>query len=184
MHGEKEEMAITLKLEKREDKRGRQLVSSGKTPCVILKQDSTESYQVDTVELRKAIVSMNGKVLPLVLDVEGKEVKAYLKDLQRNALGDVILHADFFEVVAGREFVLNVPVVVTGVAKGVQSGGKLKKRGYDLKVAADSTSFPDSITIDVTSLELGQKIKVKDIALEGARILDAPDRALVAVASK
>ena len=184
MHGEKEEMAITLKLEKRENKRGRQLLNSGKTPCVILKKGVTESYQADSNELRKALVSMNGKVLPLVLDAEGKEVKAYLKDLQKNALGDVILHADFFEIEAGREFVLNVPIVISGTPKGVQSGGKLKKRGYDLKVAADSTSFPESITIDIKDLELGQKIKVKDIKLEGARILDAPDRALVAVASK
>lgn len=175
-------MAITLKLEKREDKKGRQLLNSGKTPCVILTKGKSESFQVDSIDLRKALLSMEGKTQSITLDADGTEVVAYVKELQRNALGDVILHVDFFAVAAGRELILNVPVIVIGTAAGVASGGKLKKRGYELKVSADSTKFPESVVIDVTNLNVGDKIKVKDIELSDARILDNSERALVAVA--
>jgi len=174
-------MAIKLDLEVRENKKGRQLLLSGKTPCVILTKGKSKSYQADSVALRKALVSMEGKTLPIVLNVEGKEVKSYVRDMQRNSLGDVILHVDFFAVEKGRSLTLNVPVVVTGSAKGVQSGAKLRTRAYDLKVTADSTKFPDSISVDVTDLDVNDKIKVKDIELSDVRILDAPERAIVSV---
>ncbi len=177
-------MAIKLNLEKREDKTGKKLIKAGKTPCVILTKGESTSYQVDSIDLRKALVSMGGKTLPITVVADGKEIETYVKDVQKNALGDVILHVDFFAVAAGRNLVLNVPVVVTGTAKGLQAGGKLRKRAYDLKVSADSTKFPSSVEIDVTELDMGDKIKVKDINLSDARILDVAERAIVAVATK
>ena len=174
-------MAITLNLEEREDKKGRQLLRAGKTPCVILTKGESKSYQADSIELRKALVSMKGKVLPITLNIDGKEVVSYVNDMQRNALGDVILHVDFFAVAKGRSLTLHVPIVISGTAKGVQSGGRIRTIGYDLKVTADSTKFPESVTIDVTDLDVDQKIKVKDVKIADVRILDVAERALVSV---
>jgi large subunit ribosomal protein L25 len=74
-----------------------------------------------------------------------------------------------------------VPTKVTGVSTGVQQGGRLVLKAKKMTVRALPANLPDSITVDITGLELGKSIKVKDLTVEGFEIIDAPNNAVLSI---
>jgi len=113
--------------------------------------------------------------------VDGKEFSAILQDIQYHPVSDNILHADFLELIEGKEIVMGVPVNTTGTAPGILAGGKLQTKIRKLKLKALPENMPESITIDISELNIGQGVKVKEIEVENAALLNAPNAVVVAV---
>lgn len=111
------------------------------------------------------------KVGQVVIDlaVEGMPGRktAMIKELQRNCLTGGYLHADFYEVSMDRKVCIKVPVRTTGASVGVEKGGVLQVVHRELKVLCYPNQIPQSIVLDVTDLDIGDGIHVKDIPLEG-----------------
>jgi len=115
------------------------------------------------------------------IEVEGKEYNAILQDIQYHPVTDNILHADFLELVDGKHIVMGVPVKTTGTSPGILAGGKLQTKLRKLKVKALPADIPETITLDISNLNIGNSIKVKEIEVENAKLLDAPNAVVVAV---
>ena len=115
------------------------------------------------------------------IDLEGRQVKAVLKDLQFNPVTDAILHLDFLQVEATKPIVMEVPVVLTGHAEGVKAGGKLSLEMRKLKVRAPYTEIPEKLFIDVTELGLGKTIQVGALSFEGLEVINAKNAVVCAV---
>jgi large subunit ribosomal protein L25 len=75
---------------------------------------------------------------------------------------------DFYEINMSRKLTVTVPIVITGIAKGVEEGGVLQVVRRELDVNCLPDAIPENITIDVTDLEIGDSIHVNDLKLEGA----------------
>jgi large subunit ribosomal protein L25 len=72
----------------------------------------------------------------------------------------------------------------TGKAIGVENGGELQHIKRDVKVLCLPTDLPDHIDVDITAIEIGHSIKVKDITLpDGLTHLDPLEAAVVSVAA-
>ena len=115
------------------------------------------------------------------IEVDGKVISAILQDIQYHPVSDNILHADFLELIEGKEIVMGVPVNTTGTAPGILAGGKLQTKIRKLKLKALPENMPESVTIDISELNIGQGVKVKEVEVEKATLLNAPNAVVVAV---
>ncbi|MDR1585408.1 MAG: 50S ribosomal protein L25/general stress protein Ctc [Prevotellaceae bacterium] len=153
--------------------------NSENIPCVLYGGESNTHFTATTSDLRKLIYSP--EVYVIDLDVDGKKTKAILKDLQFHPVSDNVLHIDFLEISEKKPVVVELPVKLTGLAKGVKAGGKLSLETRKLKVKGIYTQLPENIIIDVTSLGLGKTIQVNKIAVEGLEIMNAKNAVVAQV---
>jgi large subunit ribosomal protein L25 len=106
-----------------------------------------------------------------------------LKELQLDPVKGRPLHADFLEVSMERKIRVEVPVVLAGESVGVKSkGGILEQPLRQLVVECLPLNIPERITVDVSALDIGDAIHVRDLTIgEGVRILEDADRVVASV---
>lgn len=140
-----------------------ELRSAGKLPAVVYgyKVENT-SISVDEIDLVKTIreVGRNGII---ELEIEGKTQNVVLSDYQSDFLKDEIIHADFLSVNMSSELDVDVSVTLTGEAAGTKEGGVVQTTLHELSVTAKPNDIPETIEVDVSSLEIGDAVSVGDI---------------------
>lgn len=141
---------------------------------------------VDDHELREAMHTGAGSnvMVDLIIDdpsVKGKQT-VMIKDLQKNPITGAILHVDFVKVSMSEEIHATIPVTVIGDSAGVKVGGVLQHPTRELNVKCLPGNMPEHYEIDVTALEIGDSIHVKDLKhIEGVEILNDLDEILVSI---
>ena len=115
-------------------------------PAVLYGGNEVLHFTVSQDGVRNLVYSPD--IFAIDLDIEGRQVKAVLKDLQFHPVTDKILHLDFLQVEATKPIVMEVPVVLTGHAEGVKAGGKLSLEMRKLKVRAPYTEIPEQLCIE------------------------------------
>lgn len=88
-----------------------------------------------------------------------------LKDFQSDVFGLKYLHADFQEVDMNTKVSVMVPVEVTGLAPGIKAGGLLQIIRRELELLCRPIDVPEAVCVDVSDLNIGDAIHVKDIDL-------------------
>lgn len=160
-------------------KASKALRGSESIPAVLYGGKEVTHFTVTQEAVRNLIYSPEIFAIDLVID--GKEVKAVLKDIQFHPVTDAILHLDFLEVDNVKPVVIEVPVVLTGHAEGVKAGGKLSLEMRKLKVKAVYTEIPEKLFIDVTNLGLGKTIQVGALSFDGLELMNAKNAVVCAV---
>jgi large subunit ribosomal protein L25 len=119
------------------------------------------------------------------LKANGKEEKAFIRDVQWDHLGKELLHVDFTRVAADERIVVTVPIEIRGVAPGVNAGGTLDQPIHTLSVECLAISIPESIRVNVGELQIGNAIHVRDLVLPpGVTTTSDPDAIVVHVTTK
>lgn len=108
---------------------------------------------------------------------------AMIKDIQIDPVSRRMTHIDFVRVVMDEVVRVTIPVHVIGLAVGVKNGGGvLDFQARELHVECLPNAIPDTIDIDVTSLDIHDFIRISDLPVpEGVKVLDDPDRVVVSV---
>ncbi len=110
------------------------------------------------------------------VEVNSKSEAMLLKDVQYDYLGKDILHVDFMRVDLSEKIKVEVPLEVKGVAKGQADGGIIDVQHTTIEVECVVTSIPESISINVKNLNVGDVIHAKDIKLpDGVTLISDPD---------
>lgn len=148
-------------------------------PVVLYGGSETQHLVVKADDLNKLIYTP--EIHLIELDVEGKQYKAILKDVQFHPVSDKTLHADLYEVNEEKPIVMNVPVILEGHAVGVKAGGKLVREKRTLRVRAVYDKIPENLVIDVNKLKLGKTIQVHELSFEGLELVDAPQAVVCGV---
>lgn len=141
---------------------------------------------VDAEELRAAMHTDAGSNVMIDLDIADSPLKgsqvAMIKDMQKNPITGEILHIDLVKVSMSEEIHATVPLLVVGEAAGVKVGGVMQHSIREISVKCLPGALPEQFEIDVTALEIGDSIHVRDMATaEGVEILDDPDEILVSI---
>lgn len=175
---------------RKEQKKGpaRRLRQQGFVPAIFY-GGSTENIQLavkssDLLKLRKE--KKDHAFIKLIIDDGGKkqEKLSLIKELQIQPLTGKFFHADFYEVDMNKKLAFDVTLKFTGKAIGVENGGELQHIKREVKVLCLPADLPDHLDVDITAIEIGHSIKVKDIKIpEGLTHLDPPDAAVVSVAA-
>jgi len=174
--------SLTIKGELRKTlgkKEAKKLREAEKVPAVLYGGDETVHFSVDFSALRPLIYTPN--VYLIDLDLEGTTYKAIMQDIQWHPVDEQVLHIDFLKISDDKPVKIEVPVKVSGHAKGIKAGGKLNANLRRLKVKALPKDLPDTIDVDVTDLGLGESIKVGDMDIENVEILNPKSNVVVGV---
>jgi len=124
---------------------------------------------VDIPTFDKIIRDNGSSGLFFDLAIEGGEKKmVMLKEIQMDPFGLKYLHVDFHEIDMDHKVSVSVPVETEGVAAGVKEGGMLQIIRRELDVLCKPKDTPESVTIDISSLEIGDSIHVADIDMGDA----------------
>jgi len=149
------------------------LRQSGYAPAILYgKKAEPIALAMETKTLTKNLLRLHGHNAVVSLDIEGQKGKkkhhVLIKDVQTDPVTDSVLHVDFFEIDLDKEIVLDVPVVYTGTAKGVDMGGILNIMAHTVKIKGMPLAIPDEITVDVTPLEVAHHgISCGDLVIPG-----------------
>ena len=109
----------------------------------------------------------SGENILVELEIAGEKNRmALVQEIQHSPLGRDVLHIDFHAVSMDEKIHAEVPLEATGTADGVKNfGGLLEQALRSLAVECLPRDLPDRITVDVSNLNIGDSIHVRDIKL-------------------
>ncbi len=124
----------------------------------------------------------HGEAYLINLEVEGeKEPRVCIvKEVQTDWTGTNPIHVDLQDLTYTAEIEAEIPVHVVGTPKGIEKGGTLEIVMPTITVKAPPAKLPEQIVIDVSNLDVGDVIYVKDLPVpEGTKIVDNPDEVVI-----
>lgn len=143
----------------------------GQVPAVLYGSGDPIHFTVTPLSVRSLIYTPDFKLAEINLD--GTTHKAIIKDIQFHPVTDAIVHLDFLALQDGHLIKVSVPIGFEGNSPGVRAGGKLQQSVRKVILRTTPDKLVDRITLDVSNLELGQAIRVRDIApMEGVEIIN------------
>lgn len=142
----------------------------GKIPAVIYSKNGVEHFSTTKKEVKSLVYTPEFKIAEIELN--GAKHKAILKDIVMHPVTDEIQHIDFLKLVDGHVIKANIPVSFKGVSPGVKAGGKLMQTLRTVKVKTTPENLIDMLYVDISELELGSAIRVRDLAIpEGIEVM-------------
>jgi large subunit ribosomal protein L25 len=121
--------------------------------------------------------------LRIAQDGESQAETVMIEEIQRDQIRREILHIDLHLISLTEALDVNVPVVLTGTPEPVTSGtGILEQLRREVEVRCLPTQIPDRLTIDVSAMQVGASLHVRDLKVgEGIEVLTPPEEVLAAV---
>ncbi|MDO5655218.1 MAG: 50S ribosomal protein L25/general stress protein Ctc [Flavobacteriaceae bacterium] len=153
------------------------LRNAEQVPCVVYGGDEPIHFSTDVRSFKNLVYTPEAHTVVLELD-GGEAIKCILQDIQFHPVTDQILHADFYTFTDDKPVTINIPVRLTGRARGVQAGGVLRFNMRKLRVKALPANLPDEIVIDITPMRIGHKKYIKDIRTDEYTLIH-PDNQVV-----
>jgi len=185
-----EHEATTITVERRQahgTSAARKLRREGMVPGIVY-GDGKEATPVvlDEPTLKELLkLRASGKrVFMLTVAGTKQEKQTMVKVMQMDPFTQKPLHIDFILLTAGHKINISVPVHFFGECEGEKAGGRLAAITRELKLEVLPSAIIDRIDVDVTTLQVGKHLEVKDLQSlvpEGAKFLDEPTRVVVMV---
>jgi large subunit ribosomal protein L25 len=163
----------------------KRLRAEGKVPAVVYgRGNDPVSVSVDWKPLREVLTTDAGLNALIDLEVDGDTQLCIVKELQRHPIRQTVLHIDFLAISRDEEITVDVPIILTGEAESVErEDGMVDHLLFTLSVNAKPADIPNELTVDISALEIGDSIRVSDLALPSGVTTDVDPEEAVAIAS-
>jgi len=162
----------------------RRLRRSGRVPGVLYGGDGDPiAFSVNARELRNALAAQ-GAVLEVVDD--GSATPAVLKSAQYHPVRGETMHVDLLRVnlKVAIHAVVALELVGGDDSPGVKNGGVLEQITRELNVEALPTEIPESMTHDVSAMEINDTVTLADVPVPaGVVLLDDLHETVIATLS-
>jgi large subunit ribosomal protein L25 len=146
-----------------------------------LSQDPV-SIDVAWVDLREALTTDAGVNAVIHLEIGGEKQMSIVKDIQRHPVRRDVTHIDFLRIDPNQDVTVDVPLVMIGEAKEVtDADGMVDQNLFSLSVNAAPDSIPNELEVDISSLTIGDSLRVADIVLPAGVTTDVDPDETVAV---
>lgn len=152
-----------------------------KVPCVMYGKGEQIAFSVAQNAFDRII--FNPEPCFVEIDINGTKHSAMMKDIDFHPVTDIVYHADFYELSDNKPIVMSIPVHTTGTSVGVMKGGKLAYKQKRLNVKALPANMPNEIVVDITKLDVAQRVKVQDIPTNNFEILNPKSSEVLVVNS-
>ena len=164
----------------------RKLRQTGSIPAVYYgRGEDPIVLTVGLKDLQDVIERAEGSNVIVDLKVDGDgagDRKALIREIQRDPVGGHILHLDLQHISLTERIVVEVPVVLVGIAVGVKDGGGILEHLLrEVEVECLPTDIPSKLEVDVSALNIGDSLHVSDLKAERVEILTEGDRAIATV---
>lgn len=151
----------------------------GHVPCVLYGGEKQIHFSLDERDFAKIVYTPETYLVKITLD--GEEIETLLQDIQYHPVSDKILHADFLEVFTDKPIRVSIPVHPVGTAPGVTKGGSLNLILRKVMVRGYAKDVPDGVDIDISDLDIGDSIRIRDLKVDKLTFLDAPGTVVLSV---
>src|SRR5947208_4612791 len=161
----------------------RKLRAAGRVPAVFYGHGTeTVSLSVDSRELLHLLHANSGTNLLVDLLIDGTAHMAIAREIQRDHIHSRFIHVDFLAVNRDETITVSVEVNELGEPAGVKAGGVIEHHLREIAIECLPQDVPDAIDVDISALELGDMLHVRDlVAPEGVVILSNLDEAVLSV---
>ena len=155
--------------EKRDTKssKSKNLLKEGKTPAVVYNSKTeSESISIDSSTAKKLLKEATSTSI-FNAQLDGKEMKVIVKEVDQNPLTEEIRHIAFFEIDETKDMVFTIPFNIIGVSPAVKNNlGVLVEVMPSINVKCKLKDLIPYFEIDVSSLDHpGQSISVDDLQI-------------------
>ena len=145
----------------------RRLRRSGQLPAVVYGGDSANgaAVSVDPRALLQILHSESGVNTLISLAVDGgASHQVLVKEFQLDPIASTLLHVDFYQLALDKAITVTVPVLLSGEPFGVrQQGGLVDFVHREVQVECMPTEIPENIEVDITALEIGDGIRLREV---------------------
>lgn len=158
------------------------LRDSMRVPAVMYGPEMDENlhFSVDELELEK-ILSVSKRQI-IELNIDGETHKTLMKKTEFHPVTDRPIHLDLYALSDKHEVSLSVPIRLEGTPIGVRDGGgRIFQPMHILRIKVLPEDIPGIYSIDITDLEIGDSLHVRDLELEGIIPLDDLSRTIVTI---
>ncbi len=150
----------------------------GKIPInYYYKGETNQNFLIDQKELHQAIRS--GQHV-FEVSINNETVYVMIKDAQYNPVTEKIIHIDLMRVRRTEKMTFSLPLLLEGSAKGSVEGGIVAQVSSSIDIECFPTDVPESISVDISDLELNGVIIAKDIVLNEDISLISPQDTTIA----
>ena len=147
----------------------RRLKARGIVPAVVYGgKEKSQPLQVSARDINAMLSHASGENILVELEIAGQQATrtALLQEVQHSPVGGDVLHVDFHAISMDEKIQADVPLEALGLATGVKNfGGLLEQNLRVLPIECLPRELPDKITVDVSALNIGDSIHVRDIKL-------------------
>jgi large subunit ribosomal protein L25 len=162
-------------------KESRTMRLNKQVPCVLYGGKENIHFSAHENTFKNIIYTSD--VYLIKLNVDGNIYQAIMKEIQFHPVTNSLLHIDFMEVSTDKPSVVHIPVALTGTAVGVVEGGKMRQRKRYVRVKGMIPEIPESLTLDVSDIKIGQSILAGDLSYDKFEIIEPKRAAVVSVIS-
>ncbi len=131
--------------------------------------------------LRPFIASRETHIIRLSIEGEPQSYECILKDTAFDPVTDALIHFDLQVVTADRPIEVEVPIMLVGTPIGVTKGGILEHFLHALRIECLPRDLPEHLTIDVSGLDIGQSLHVRELSFPSLRIVEHPDTVILTI---
>ena len=179
-------MEASLRAEPRSEKGkgpARRLRASGRVPATLYGAGvEPTSIHVNALDLLHVFHAMGQASVLVDLKLDGQEYLTIAREIQRDLIHNRYIHVDFMAVRRDEKITVNIELHEIGDSVGVHAGGVIEHHLREVEIESLPADVPPRIEFDITSLKIGDSIRVGDLTPpEGVEFLTDPDTMVLAV---
>ena len=168
-----------IKREGQGTKDAKQLRRVEKVPCVLYGGGDTVHFAADERALKKLVFTP--ETYRIEIDIDGETTMALLQEVQFHPVTDAIIHVDFLRMEPGKPAKVALALKFVGQSEGVRKGGRLNQTKRKLRVKGVPADLPEHLEADITKLDLGQSLRIRDLGFQGLTILEPASEVVATV---
>ncbi|OBA04804.1 50S ribosomal protein L25 [Paenibacillus polymyxa] len=173
--------SIQLTAQPRTEKKGsaiRGLRLKGRIPAVVYGSEIEGiPVHVDAKEFNKVVRTGRSEVFNLAVE-GGDTIPVIIKDYQQR--DNQWLHADFLKISKNKPLRVRVSIDYQGTPVGTKTGGILQIQETEVEVEGLPSDLPSTIEVDVSALDIGDKLSASDLKLPNGVTLHVSEEELLA----
>ena len=150
-----------------------------KVPCDLYGGGDTVHFAADERALKKLVFTP--ETYRIEIDIDGETTMALLQEVQFHPVTDAIIHVDFLRMEPGKPAKVALALKFVGQSEGVRKGGRLNQTKRKLRVKGVPADLPEHLEADITKLDLGQSLRIRDLGFQGLTILEPASEVVATV---
>jgi len=144
---------------------------NGLIPAVLYGGNEVIHFNVTPASVKNIIYTPDFKLASLTIN--DVQYRAILKHVQFDPVRDQVIHIDFLKLIDKTPIKVEIPLRFKGSSPGVKLGGKLIQQVRKIKIKTMPENLVDELKADISSLDLGQSLRVKDVIVpKGIEIIN------------
>lgn len=172
-------MPVQTRVEQGKEQVGRLRRKDGMLPGVLYgHKQKPLLFKADTLSLERALSKGGSNAIFMVQFADEVPQRAIVREIQYHKVRGEILHVDLLRIDPEERLRVSVPIIPRGTPEGVRAGGGLQQSLQAIDMECVVAEMPSSVDVDITNLEVGDSVQVKDLLEAEDRIVSDPDRTI------